>query len=781
MKQTILLFLFYLPLLSWGETFLTIEAEDCQFDVNAEIQHNDNASNGTFIKLNPGLSLTLTLTLTLVEIPTEGEYQLQIFHFNGGVEQPFSLKVNDADFEEKKLNPSNWAYQGTANATTFSIDLKEGDNTIQFYLPSGSALLLDYFNVFNVDYERQPTTFYFSNDGDDVNDGSIDAPFKSLAKATQIANALESGGRLQPGDQILFKKGDTFEGYFEVKCMGSKEAPITISSYGEGELPILSGSGNIEGGDYMETIKYVNASHVIMSDIWVKNDRQNYERYTHGRDKSFGILVVANQWGNSISKDLSFLRIKVSDVFGESIPEEFNSYNVTGLRFESESNTDGKEVTIRDVHIEDCYFTNIGKAGVWSIHKGTNTEVDSVNRSINFVIKNNIFYKTGGSGIILSKVHNALVENNLFDHSGHSRSEEPRLVGRGSGMWVFSARNILAQYNSSYSIRGKGDSYGMHIDFNNKNIIYQYNYSEDSEGGFVEVLGNNHNVTYRFCVSVNDSFRDHHGSTLWTSGFVGSKTVDGQKVPNDPIPSDGVYIYNNTVYLNNHFTPSIRMFSKNTYIYNNIFVHEGNGSIGEVLELDMQGDFIVSNNLYFGDIKSRFTSLDKKPYYGHPKFIDKGVSYKEGYQISDDSKAINGGKSFPEPEFPFLGKGIFKDIPLLPNQDTFGNSMDITHLPPNIGADNNYNSDEIPPTSSSIFNNDIKIFPNPNNGLFYVNNTSIDGLTVEIYSISGQKLVSDILGIGETKIQIPEGVYGIMMVKLQKEKNIKYYRLIVNK
>ncbi|OHX64666.1 hypothetical protein NH26_24165 [Flammeovirga pacifica] len=664
-----------------------MEAEDCDYDPNGLIQSNDNASNKTFIKLTDGLSLKLLLQ----DIPEDGDYQLQIFHFNGGITQSFSLKVNDQASEDQELLPSNWAYEAPAQSTIVKIQLKKGLNTLQFTAGT-SALLLDHFYVFKNDMSEGPQTYYFSQEGDDNNLGTLASPWKTLEKATQIANTIQSGGRLKAGDQLLFRKGDLFEGNFIVRSTGTKENPIKISSYGEGELPIISGSGNIEGGDYLEAIKYINASHIILSDIWVKNDRKNFDRFNNGHDKSFGILVTANKWGASISQNLVFKRLKVTDVFGQSIPKEFNSLNVTGIRFESDSNTIDKEITIRDVLVEDCFFTYIGKAGVWSIHKGKNTEKDSVNRSINFIIKNNNFYKTGGSGVILSKVHNALVENNTFDHSGFSTVDEPRLVGRGSGMWVFSSRNIVAQYNASYSIRGAGDSYGMHIDFGNKNIIYQYNYSEDSEGGFVEILGDNHNVTYRFCVSVNDSFRDFHGSTLWTSGFVGTTTIDGVKVPRDPIPSDGVYIYNNTVYLNNEFTPSIRMFSKNTYIYNNIFVHEGSGSIGEKLELDMQGDFILSNNLFKGTINESFTNLDKKAIYTDPQFIDKGVSNKEGYQIKPESVAINNGKSFKEPVFSFLGKGIFKDVPASPNQDTFGHWLNIEELPPNVGADNNYNS-----------------------------------------------------------------------------------------
>lgn len=685
---------FLLPIVSYANYSIVVEAENTSYAESIEVVNHENASNGQFIKLK----VDETLNLQIDNVTTAGLYQFEIYCFNGGTEQFFHLKVNEGDFTETKLIPSNWAFQGIAVPTTLEINLEEGTNNIILKANENNQLLLDKFWVYDELIPVGPTSYYFSNDGDDSNLGTLESPWKTLQKATQISN----GSLVKEGDQILFRKGDTFEGNFVVNCKGTPELPIIIGSYGEGELPVISGSGAIEGGDYMEAMKIVNSSHIVVQELWIKNDRHNMERSGWGHDKSFGIFVTANQWASHPSSNLVFRNLKFSDIFGSELPEDFNALNVTGLRFESDSNKVGKEITIRDVLIEDCYFTNIGKAGVWSIHKGKNTEVDSVNRSINFTIRNNTFQNTGGSGIILSKVHNALVENNLFDHTGYSSEEEPRLVGRGSGMWVFSARNIIAQYNTSLSIRGPNDSYGLHIDFGNKNIIYQYNYTEDCEGGFVEILGDNYNVAYRFNVSVNDGFRDFHGNILWTSGFVGSRVVDGKKEPNPPIPSDSVYIYNNTVFLDKDYNPDISMFSKNTYVYNNIFVHEGNGRIGDIIEMDMEEDFIVSNNLYFGNINADFSNLDENATTRNPLFINKGVSNKEGYQIEETSSAIDNGKSFPEPSFPQLGHGIFKDVSFIPNKDIFGNPINIATTPPNIGADNNYNNTGAGPSDDEI-------------------------------------------------------------------------------
>ncbi len=78
-------------------------------------------------------------------------------------------------------------------------------------------------------------TYYLSNNGNDKNTGlSPDAPYKSIERI----NSLD----IKPGDKILLKRGDKFTGSILVKTSGTKEIPIIISSWGEGNRPVLSGS-----------------------------------------------------------------------------------------------------------------------------------------------------------------------------------------------------------------------------------------------------------------------------------------------------------------------------------------------------------------------------------------------------------------------------------------------------------------------------------------------------------------------------------------------------------
>ena len=84
------------------------------------------------------------------------------------------------------------------------------------------------------------TTYYLSSSsGNDSNSGtSSSSPWRTL-------NKLNSFHNLQAGDNVLFKRGDTFYGYVTIFNSGSRANPITFGAYGSGPKPIISGFTNV--------------------------------------------------------------------------------------------------------------------------------------------------------------------------------------------------------------------------------------------------------------------------------------------------------------------------------------------------------------------------------------------------------------------------------------------------------------------------------------------------------------------------------------------------------
>ncbi len=99
---------------------------------------------------------------------------------------------------------------------------------------TGSLLFLAFMLVTS-HTESRATTYYVASNGSDTNNGlSSGAPFQSLAKVNSL--------NLLPGDQVLFRSGDTFRGQLNLTQSGTVGNPIVMDAYGTGNLPILSGT-----------------------------------------------------------------------------------------------------------------------------------------------------------------------------------------------------------------------------------------------------------------------------------------------------------------------------------------------------------------------------------------------------------------------------------------------------------------------------------------------------------------------------------------------------------
>lgn len=79
------------------------------------------------------------------------------------------------------------------------------------------------------------STYYVDSvGGNDANSGlSTARAIKSLSKASSL--------NLQPGDSVLFKRGEIFKGTLTIKNSGTASARIVYSAYGSGSLPLISG------------------------------------------------------------------------------------------------------------------------------------------------------------------------------------------------------------------------------------------------------------------------------------------------------------------------------------------------------------------------------------------------------------------------------------------------------------------------------------------------------------------------------------------------------------
>jgi hypothetical protein len=503
--------------------------------------------------------------------------------------------------------------------------------------------------------------YYLSSDGDDAASGtSPEQPWRTLARIGQAP--------LQPGDRILLRAGDSFAGQLVLGASGASGAPgrpLRIGAYGEGPKPVIAGDG------HAAAILIRNQQHIEISDLEITNDIRE-PRPGEPAERSFGIEVLND--GGGVLSHFRLERLTIRDVLVQRIndrtEDDFNRVIISAIRFATSRVTDGKPAYFRDLVIADNDISRSGRFGVQIGHAGIGTGRQDAhsrdpeagfNRDI--VIRGNRFADLGGSAVQLAGARNALIEDNDFDRTGSS-VVPGRMVGRGSGAWVINSRDIVAQHNRSRQVRGYKDSYGMHVDYGNLNVLYQYNYSEESEGGFIEILGNNQNVIWRYNISVNDGLREKAGNTVWFSPF-----------SQGTIPSSGIHIYNNTVFIRPGLYPDIDLRARDAVIRNNIFAVSREAMIGEQLRIELPGGLDLAGNLFAGRFNPDFVARDRQARMGAPLFVQPGASDPLGYRLRPGSPALGGGSAIRHPPFPAARQGVFAHVTAEPTVDFFGTPL----------------------------------------------------------------------------------------------------------
>lgn len=521
-----------------------------------------------------------------------------------------------------------------------------------------------------------------SSTGNDNNNGSQTQPWKTLSKLSNTT--------LGPGDTVYFKKGDTFRGHYVVNGSGTEGNLITFTSYGSGNQPIISGSSHDDGGgDYREAILVTNHDNMVFDGLEIQNHR-TISRSGVGDLVSFGIRIEVSD-SNVDLNNFSFRNMTFKNVYAlywvdPADQNAFNDFEVSGLTFISSWGG-----IINNVIVEESYFTDLQRIGV---HIKNTMGKTSTKRNTNFVFRNNEFFQIGGTCVLPIRTENCLIENNIFNQPGAKTND--KMIGRGSAVWNWYSINTIVQYNQAVNAKGILDSHGIHVDHSNVDTFIQYNYMQDCEGGFVEILGGNQRAVYRFNISVNDGWRvnpnwvnsDH---TIWLNDKIGGQSGH---------PSYDSYIYNNTVVINKSgndaFDTAIDINGQNTRIFNNIFYAVNGSGIGNQQGNYSDPSLMMTNNLFFGNIRNNFKTIDANRIEVNPVFFNEQSGDQYGFQIDASSQAIDAGAAYTgnyaHPAIPVDASTIFANLEEYPTVDFFGNSLSGDSTP-NIGASNAKNGE----------------------------------------------------------------------------------------
>ena len=354
-------------------------------------------------------------------------------------------------------------------------------------------------------------TYYIDvKTGNDNHSGlSPDKAWKTLRQVNMTT--------FKPGDSILFRAGQVWEGMLFPRGSGEEGKDIVISKYGQGKMPKIHGGHAdpmyFEGKKTIQTVLLCNQQYWVISDLEITNMPDNLieDFEDNGDEKRRGIFVVAADTGElrSITIKNNYIHhVKGDDtkdfhgsggimlsVLGKKKPSFFNGVNILNNR------------------VYMVNRTGIGISSYWQHRPHDDVyppswmdEMGSYCANLNIVIRGNDLESIGGDGIVPQTSLLPIMEYNKVNGAA-SRSK-----GYNAGLWAWNSDFALIQYNEVCNTMTVRDGMAFDCDAYSIGNIYQYNFSYNNMGGFMLFHGYSDDVPdamneyhiIRFNISMND-------------------------------------------------------------------------------------------------------------------------------------------------------------------------------------------------------------------------------------------------------------------------------------
>lgn len=446
---------------------------------------------------------------------------------------------------------------------------------------------------------------------DDSGDGkSPETAWKNLDKVNATT--------FSPGDQILFKRGGSWNGQLYPKGSGTQGSPVIIDMYGTGNKPIINGNGVSANPDATVSA----AVYLYNQEYW---EIRNLEVTNTGAAAAlrYGVSIVASDYGTA--HYIHLINLTVHDVNGINTDRKNGGISLQALGNATSTKFD-------DVLIDGCTVYSVDRTGItlhskW-MNRGGLIDSGPWNPWTNVVVQNNNVYDIGGDGILVRVAQSPLIQYNT-SHDVNVRSQD-----YSAGIWVFNTDDAVLQYNEAYLTRTTLDGQGFDADYNTNRTIIQYNYSHDNDGGFLLIItpGSNtgmfnNGTIVRYNISQNDKAR-----LIQIFG-----------------PVRDASIYNNTFYIGNGLLTNLLElnnqggFPNGTSVKNNIFYNLGNG----VYSLGNSTNTTFDSNVFYGNHPTSepadANKLTSDPMFVNPGSGGTGRNSTDGYQLLKGSPAIDSG------------------------------------------------------------------------------------------------------------------------------------------
>ncbi|MGE5318134.1 MAG: right-handed parallel beta-helix repeat-containing protein, partial [Chloroflexota bacterium] len=397
--------------------------------------------------------------------------------------------------------------------------------------------------------------FLSSSSGNDILDG------KSANTAWQTTRKLNASmSSLQPGDSILFKCNDTFNGQIYISTSGTDSKNIYFGSYGSGKKPVISGTAAVT--NWVQTKTNIWEATCTdcgskVSNFFINGIPQQIGRWPNASEPNKGYLsyessttnqISDNQLTNTIdwtgaeavvrrvrwvlgrltikSHDNGTLQFNVNSSFSNGFgyfiqndPKTLDQqgewyYNPTKKEFSLYSITDPNTLITMATKLD--YIIRLNAANYITIENlqfsGSVSITMDVNNCNRLTIRNIELNYSGENGLRLNGSNNVLFESNLINHTNNNA-----FIQTGCKDFMMRNNRILNTALIAGMGLGGDDDYNA-VTLGGTNMLAEYN-TIDSVG-YVglrfsgDLITIKNNVISNFCITKDDG----GGLYTWSQG-----------------------------------------------------------------------------------------------------------------------------------------------------------------------------------------------------------------------------------------------------------------------
>lgn len=386
----------------------------------------------------------------------------------------------------------------------------------------------------SLSFSVHATNYYLAAYGNDGNNGtSPSSPWQTISRLNSVA------GSLRPGDNVYFNRGDVFYGGLNLTSSGAAGFPITISAYGSGAKPLITGfttvtswnnlGGNVwESSNSISSLPYTNM--VAVNGVNTAMGRYPnttalpYESFSNGYSITSNELGGGTNWGGA---ELAF-NISTYEIGRNPI-----SYQSGGTLYYNASSNDGpiqyapgwfnptffiqNDPRTLDAQNEWYYNSSTQKLRIYSFSYPSNVQIATVqnlvnlNRSSYVTVDNISFQGANSSGVLVQGSKYSVIQYCDFNLSGIDAIYGP-WAGNSTGL-IISNCTINNSNNTGIDLSG---------DFDNATVIYNSVSNSGTVPGMGKNGGDNGNGSYGG-IFTNGNGDNIGYNNIINTGYIGLK------------------------------------------------------------------------------------------------------------------------------------------------------------------------------------------------------------------------------------------------------------------